>query len=89
MDSEEMYEKRDNEKKLSYDLLGAAILASPTGKEQQAFSDMYNNMYRDGLSDKEVAIQLCAAILDGLRFNNWPDAVTTSRIISDPTVLPY
>ena len=52
--------------------LAIAVLVSPTGREQEAFGQMVNAMYDDGLSEKRILSDLLGAISDGIRYNNWP-----------------
>jgi hypothetical protein len=54
-------------------LLAAAMEVSPTGIEQTAFGLIVNNMRNAGESDRVVSIELASAILDGLRYGNWPN----------------
>jgi hypothetical protein len=58
--------------KTAYDQLRVCVMASPTGKEQEAFGRMYTNMQVDGLSDEEMTMHLAMALVDGLKHGNWP-----------------
>jgi len=57
-------------------LLSAAMRLSPTGKEQAAFGKIVNEAEKDWAGDddqnKRVLLALLGAMLDGLRFGNWP-----------------
>lgn len=57
---------------LTISLLGAAILASPDGKVQQAFTKMVNDMRGAGEAEKQIAVCITASIYDGLLYGNWP-----------------
>jgi hypothetical protein len=52
--------------------LQLAMLVSPTGKEQEAFSEMLSEMNMAGVEQSEQLEWLLSAILDGLRHGNWP-----------------
>jgi len=59
-------------KDAAYALLGVCRDFSPTGREQQAFTNVYNDLLATNESSEEVAKQLASALLDGLRHGNWP-----------------
>ena len=60
-------------------LLQAAMLVSPTGKEQRAFTAMVHEM--DAAAETELAVctALSGAITDGLRYGNWPPNAVAVR----------
>lgn len=60
-------------------LMQAASLMAPTFAEQTAFTDMVKAMRNEKEPPKTIVIQLTGAILDGLRFGNWPTAVKESE----------
>jgi hypothetical protein len=52
--------------------LQVCVLLSPTGTEQEAFSNMVNAMARDGVSPQNQILNLMGALTDGLKYGNWP-----------------
>ena len=56
-------------------LLSAAMVLSPTGKEQKAFVQMLNDTLTSWSGEDqyiEVVKALLGGMLDGLRYGNWP-----------------
>jgi len=59
-------------KDAKHHLLTAIMLCCPTGKEQQAFTKLTATLER-GETAKTVVTQLASRLVDGLRFDNWPE----------------
>lgn len=53
-------------------LLRAAKEVAPNEEVKLAFEKMYDAMVQDGVKSNNIIQQLAAAILDGLRYSNWP-----------------
>ena len=65
-------------RELYQDLLRIAMKISPTGKEQEAFSEIA----RQPVTPKETALNILGAISDGLKWGNWPGVnPTVSEIL--------
>ena len=61
-----------NYPELSYKLLGILQSMAPTGNEQFTLSEAYNQMQKDGLTNREIAANLAGILHDGLAHGNWP-----------------
>ena len=53
-------------------VLALAMTVSPTGREQNAFSQMYSDMLLDGMKHRDILLHMLRAIQDGVEKNNWP-----------------
>lgn len=66
-----------NEKGLTMNSNTSKLLAvlqdyAPTGYAQQKCSEMVGEMFKDGLTTREIDAALAASIVDGIRHGNWP-----------------
>jgi hypothetical protein len=52
--------------------LNCAIKISPNGFVQQEFSNIFNEMVKDGLTWHKITLNMVQYIHDGLASNNWP-----------------
>lgn len=53
-------------------LLQVANIVSPTGKEQQSFTELLHKMKAAGESYEIIISQLCHSIEDGILYGDWP-----------------
>lgn len=53
-------------------LLDAALRLAPSEEVRGTFGKMYSAVLVDGGTDKDLSVQLLGAMLDGLRYGNWP-----------------
>lgn len=62
----------DRSDRVAYDMLGVCQRLSPTGREQQSFSELYNTVKAEGAPNEIIVLHLMDALSDGIRFGNWP-----------------
>jgi hypothetical protein len=60
-------------------LLAAAMLVSPTSKEQKGFIEL---THIKGISQQSLTILLINTMSDGLSYGNWPTVKDVNRIES-------
>lgn len=63
------YEER---RQAAYDLLCICQKYAPTGKVQQAFTNLYNELKENTSDDVHIIDRLCSVLIDGIRYGNWP-----------------
>jgi hypothetical protein len=68
--------------KEAYTMLGLLQRIAPTGKEQRQIAEVYNQMRDDGLTWREVLVNLANILSNGLEHGNWP---WTQSPLSDAT----
>lgn len=56
----------------AYSILSTCQGVSPSGKEQAAFARIHNEVIMVSGDPIEAIKSLCDALLDGLRYGNWP-----------------
>jgi hypothetical protein len=44
---------------------------APTGIEQQKCTNFYHDLVKSGLLDKDIELNMVAALYDGLAYENW------------------
>jgi hypothetical protein len=54
-------------------ILDICCLLAPGQREVDAFDAMHADMTADKIRDREILIQLLSTLLDGLRYENWPN----------------
>lgn len=45
---------------------------APTGSAQQKCSQLIGELFAKGLTSREIDAALASAIVDGIRYGNWP-----------------
>lgn len=50
------------------------MLIAPTGKEQQAISQVVNDMIAAGESNRFITVTLLRVLLDGMTLSTWPNS---------------
>ncbi len=56
----------------SYQLLTILQHHAPDGPAQQTCSDLYSQLQKDGISGNQLELEMAFALVDGLRYGNWP-----------------
>jgi hypothetical protein len=61
----------------AYTLLGVLLEYAPHGTAQTIMTNTYHKMKADPyMREADIEVELAAAILDGLRYGNWPWTLT-------------